>query len=137
MVRHIALKPQYFVDCKKIEGKTRMVYYGDAWGQPANMTWRATKNRKTLNKGPYEWFHLYMRCKASNNVSGINDGINDPVLRVEPSTPKHCIENLEPGMSCQPTEECMRWIQNDETALSSDVGFYMKFQVSVRPIITF
>ena len=37
-----------------------------------------------------------------------------------------CFENLEPGMHCQP--ECVKLLGSDDTALSSDVGFYMKFE---------
>ena len=33
---------------------------------------------------------------------------------------------LEQGMQCQPS--CQRDIQNDETALSSETGFYWKFE---------
>ena len=46
--------------------------------------------------------------------------------RIEPNTPNGCCDNLEAGMQCQPS--CQRDIQNDETAIASDVGFYHKFQ---------
>ena len=45
--------------------------------------------------------------------------------RAEPNTPAGCCDDLEPGMQCQPS--CQRFIQNDETALASETGFYWKF----------
>ena len=47
-------------------------------------------------------------------------------MRAEPNTPEHCCENLSEGMFCQP--DCMKSIQNDETATPSEAGFYWKFQ---------
>ena len=58
------------------------------------------------------------RCPATNECATIND-------RAEPNTPAGCCDDLEPGMQCQPW--CVRNIQNDETALSSEVGFYWHF----------
>ena len=128
LVRHIALRPQYFTQCQYGE-EWKMLYYGDSEGKPGNTSWLVGQGYFTPNKGPFSWFHLYNRCQASNDVAAINDGNNDPVLdRIEGDTPPECIENLEPGQSCKP--ECVEYRRNDETALSSDVGFYLKFQVS-------
>ena len=46
--------------------------------------------------------------------------------RAEPDTPAGCCDDLDVGMQCQPS--CQRDIQNDETALSSETGFYWKFE---------
>ena len=47
--------------------------------------------------------------------------------RVEPDTDPECCEDLSPGQFCQPS--CVRNIQNDETALAVDMGYYLDFQV--------
>ena len=77
------------------------------------------------------------RCPASNDFSGVDQ--NETLLerhppyvypesleagfgheaRVEPDTPEGCGDDLAEGHKCQ--ESCYRRIQNDETALASDV----------------
>ena len=128
VVKHVALKPQYFTECKKINGTWKFLYYGDEYGKEANTSWLVAGGRFTENGGPYQWFHVYDRCPASNECAAINGGNNDPEFRTEPDTPPHCCQDLEPGMQCQP--DCVKSIRNDETALSSDVGLFMKFKVS-------
>ena len=77
---------------------------------------------------------ILFRCPASNNFSGVeqNETLSErhpPYVypeslegeaRVEPDTPEDCGEDLAEGHKCQ--ESCYRRIQNDETALASDVG---------------
>ena len=48
--------------------------------------------------------------------------------RAEPGTPQGCCDDLQPGEFCQP--QCVRMIQNDETALAVDVGYYLDFQAT-------
>ena len=108
-----------------------MLLTGDPYGHEAPTHWRVWQLRATKNGGPFQWFHIYNRCPASNNCSAINwDEVygpsNELEMRAEPPTPTKCCQNLEPGMYCQP--ECARLIQNDETALASDVGLFWKFQ---------
>ena len=62
----------------------------------------------------------FFRCPATNECATIN------LDRAEPATPEGCCDDLEAGMHCQP--DCVRNIQNDETALSSEVGFYWHFE---------
>ena len=78
------------------------------------------------------------RCPASNDFSGVDQnetllerhppyvypesleaGLGHHDARVEPDTPEGCGDDLAEGHKCQ--ESCYRRIQNDETALSSDV----------------
>ena len=71
----------------------------------------------------------YDRCPASNECAAIELGSRSQTQRsgrAEPSTPARCCKNLDVGMQCQPA--CQRFIQNDETALSSETGFYWKFE---------
>ena len=50
-------------------------------------------------------------------------------MRAEPGTPRGCCDrNQEMGWKCDP-DNCQRFIQNDETALSADVGYYLNFEV--------
>ena len=49
--------------------------------------------------------------------------------RAEPRTPEGCCDDLNVNgeeLKCQP--DCVRWIQNDETALPCETGFYHKFE---------
>ena len=46
--------------------------------------------------------------------------------RAEPKTPDGCCDDLADGQFCQ--SDCVRWIQNDETATPSEMGFYYKFE---------
>ena len=76
---------------------------------------------------------LNYRCIGSNTCAAING--NDPVKHEKPeNTDEVCCQGLNPNMQCQP--DCVGMIQNRERALSSDVGFYRKFQVheSGRPM---
>ena len=89
-----------------------------------------------------------LRCPAGNTCTGIpqSDVLlqRNPVheypedvelsrmlnlMRAEPdwNESKGCCKNLEPGHKCQTS--CMRYIQNDETALSVDMGYYLDFNV--------
>ena len=74
MVRHAALQPQYFSDCKSkyfqqyqltfihllILDHT-MILTGDSQGNPAKTSWAAGRAGFTKNKGPFHWFHRYER----------------------------------------------------------------------------
>ena len=66
-----------------------------------------------------------------------NDGWNTAKLdltedwsRAEPGPHPDCCEDLEEGWRCRPDKNhCHRYVVNDETALSADVGFMFDFQV--------
>ena len=50
--------------------------------------------------------------------------------RAEPGEHAQCCENLEEGWRCRPDlHKCHRYVVNDETALSADVGYMFDFQV--------
>ena len=50
--------------------------------------------------------------------------------RAEPGPHSDCCKNLEEGWRCRPDKNhCHRYVVNDETALSADVGFMFDFQV--------
>ncbi len=120
MFRQISFRPQYFLNCND---ETGFDLVGDAWGQIANTTWVCNALGMSKNGGPFHWFHRYNRCPASNECAAIDVAEG----RAEPDTPPGCCQDLEPGMQCQP--DCQRDIQNDETAMGSDLGFYLKFDV--------
>ena len=127
VLRNVAMKQQYFTECI-FGNKWKMLWYGDAEGNKANTFWGVGTGLFTKNKGPWHWFHLYERCPYTNDCAAINDGNNDPLNRKDPDDTSHCCVDLEPGKQCRP--ECVQLIRKDETALSSDVGMYVKFQVS-------
>ena len=130
----MAARPQYFIHCKNmLTGAKELLMVGDAYGNEANTKWVVKARSFSKSGGPFQWVHRYDRCPASNTCASITNG-NPLFDRAEPDTPEGCCDNLEPGMYCQPS--CQRWIQNDETALPSDTGFYWKFQsdpVTGRP----
>ena len=141
LFRHIAAKPQYFMTCDDGNGNPEFGLVGDAYGNPGETFWAVNALRVSESGGPFQWFHRYVRCPASNNcsrawregedwnrtaVETINfDPVDDSIDGAEPPTPEGCCDNLEEGMYCQPW--CVRAIQNDETALASETGFYWKF----------
>ena len=51
-----------------------------------------------------------------------------PEDRAEPASPEDCCDDLQQDQFCRPS--CVRRIQNDETALAVDVGYYLDFQAS-------
>ena len=127
--RAVAQRPEYFSNCwdwvTGEDGKWSLV--GDAYGNKATTSWRVVRKYITKNGGPYQWFHVFNRCPASNEcASSTTFNRNDTLDRAEPATPEHCCKDLEPGMYCQP--DCVREIQNDETAVQSDMGFYFHFE---------
>ena len=99
----------------------------------------------------------YYRCISSNDCANLapeetvndrnfstpypadpaDDGWNTARLdltedwtRAEPGPHPQCCENLEEGWRCRPDlHKCHRYVVNDETALSADVGFMFDFQV--------
>jgi len=143
LFRNVAMKPQYFLECRDENPFT-----GDYLGQPAETRWKVVSRRCATGMGPFQWFHQYYRCPAGNTCTGIpqSDVLlqRNPVheypedvelsrmlnlMRAEPdwNESKGCCKNLEPGHKCQTS--CMRYIQNDETALSVDMGYYLDFNV--------
>ena len=146
LFRHIAMKPQYFSNC----GSHDWTLVGDHLGQPAETRWLVRANKCGYGMGPFQWTHWYHRCPASNTCAGLsqdesvterwpiheypedprdceNQHCREEDERAEPDTPARCCDNLEEGQKCK--EGCMKFIANDETALSVDVGFYLDFQV--------
>ena len=124
LFRHLAERPQYFMDCKDHTGQNQFVLVGDAYGQLAETKWVVNRLGMSENGGPYHWFHRYDRCPASNECAALDLGLG----RAEPQSPSDCCD-IEPGSGMHCTEECQRFIQNDETAMAADTGFYHKFQI--------
>ena len=123
--RAVAQRPEYFSNCKDwTTGEWKWSLVGDAYGNKPTTFWRVIRKYITKNTGPYVWHHVYNRCPASNECATFNR--NDTLDRVEDETPEHCCKDLEPGMYCQP--DCVTAIQNDETAVQSDMGFYFHFE---------
>merc|ERR1719232_460522 len=93
LFRNVAMKPQYFVDCRK-----ENPYVGDYLGQPAVSRWRVVGRKCGYAGGPYQWFHQYYRCPASNTCSGVN--VADLLISRTPELPypEHpCPENTNCG----------------------------------------
>merc|ERR1719282_1827363 len=145
VIRHVAMKPQYFHECRDEDP-----FVGDYLGQPAVTRWKVVAHQCATGMGPFQWFHQYYRCPASNSCSGLrpnetvttrtplheypslsnfdNENPKDVLMnRAEPNTPDRCCDDLPSGQYCK--ENCVKRIQNDETALSVDVGYYLDFQI--------
>merc|ERR1719282_1891376 len=145
VIRHVAMKPQYFHECRDEDP-----FVGDYLGQPAVTRWKVVAHQCATGMGPFQWFHQYYRCPASNSCSGLrpnetvttrtplheypslsnfdNENPKDVLMnRAEPNTPDRCCDDLPSGQYCK--ENCVKRIQNDETALSVDVGYYLDFEI--------
>merc|ERR1711868_250085 len=106
--------------------------------------------------GPFQWFHQYYRCPASNDCTGISQSelkssrspqYDYPIsledssrmmmlnvsMRAEPDTDMEtcCVNNEAMGWKCDP-DNCQRRIQNDETALSTDVDTTWTLMLMLR-----
>jgi len=137
VMKHLAERPQYFSNCQSWKTGKKDGFYlvGDYLGQAPNTTWRILYRRSTENGGPFQWHHIYYRCKATNVCSTINEDqsradskLPELFNRAEPSAVEGCCDDLAEGEYCKPIEDCERWIQNDETAMNSEVGFYLHFE---------
>ena len=67
-----------------------------------------------------------MKCPATIDWATITYDEASLQNQFEHPTPKKCCDNLESNWKCHPDFE--RWMQNDETAISLDMGFDMKFK---------
>ena len=92
-------------------------------------------------------FKFYFRCPASNTCSGLSQsetllsrspahsypatldkqGLN-LLSRAEPDSPRGCCKDVPEHQKCN--KSCQKRIQNSETALAVDVGFYLNFSVN-------
>ena len=127
MLRMISNKPAYFGWYKWINDVRKFYLVGRFDGSIPPTKWVINKGAFTKSGGPAQWFFRYLRCPATNDCATMTYDEVPPQNRFEPPTPKKCCENLEPNWKCHP--DCEIWRQNDETAISSDMGFYLKFKV--------
>ena len=58
--RHIAQRPQYFLDCKNHLGQKEFRLVGDAYGNKAETKWVVNAGGFSVNGGPFQWFHRYI-----------------------------------------------------------------------------
>lgn len=124
LFRHYAEKDQYFYEC--IDQKPFRI--GDAYGNIPKTYWTVVALRRSVSGGPFQWFHTYERCPATdiclNNFADMA-GLGE-FERGEPDAPDACCQNLEPGMQCRP--ECVGPRRKGESAMSAETGFYRKFK---------
>ena len=65
------MRPQYFGDCpNKYQDYWHLT--GDHLGQPAETRWKVVAAKCSDGMGPFQWFHQYYRCPASNSCSGLS-----------------------------------------------------------------
>ena len=57
--RHIAQRPQYFLDCKNHLGQKEFRLVGDAYGNKAESKWNINAGGFSKGGGPFQWFHRY------------------------------------------------------------------------------
>ena len=58
LFRHIAERPQYFLDCTNQNTKYKLV--GDAYGNKAETKWVVNTSGFSVNGGPFQWIHRYV-----------------------------------------------------------------------------
>ena len=71
--RHVAMKPQYFLQPRDKDPNKGELFVGDYLGQPAATRWRVNTNcQDASGQGSvFQWFHHYLRCPASNTCTGV------------------------------------------------------------------
>ena len=64
------MRPQYFVQCPdQYQAYWHLV--GDHLGQPSETRWKVVAAKCSAGMGPFQWFHQYYRCPATNTCSGL------------------------------------------------------------------
>ena len=71
LFRHLASKPQWFMDCTDANGNDQFRLVGDAHGNMPETKWNIIANGYSKSGGPFQWFHRYIR-KVYNTVT-LND----------------------------------------------------------------
>ena len=73
MFRNVAMRPQYFLNCKNHKDKDEFILVGDAYGNRANTTWVTTAHGFAVGGGSFQWFHRYNRyCRTYLKEININ-----------------------------------------------------------------
>ena len=105
-------------------------HWGDAQGNPAQTGWSVVGKRIgiTQNRGPPLWFTRYNACPRPILDCSYID-------RSGHKSNETCCQNLQPGQKCLPS--CVHWQSFQETALGSDVGFYLKFKVDSETLFPY
>ena len=76
------MKPQYFGECpNKYHDFWHLT--GDHLGQPAETRWKVVAAKCSEGMGPFQWFHQYYRCPASNSCSGLTPNQTVATRRAE------------------------------------------------------
>ena len=65
------MRPQYFGACSN-SWQNHWYLVGDHLGQPAETRWRVYGTKCSQGSGPFQWWHQYYRCPASNTCSGLS-----------------------------------------------------------------
>ena len=76
------MRPQYFGQCSD-DWQDHWHLVGDHLGQPAETRWKVVATRCSEGMGPFQWFHQYYRCPASNSCSGLTPNQTVATRRAE------------------------------------------------------
>jgi len=107
-------------------------------GALAATRWLVRARDKTDGHGPFQWSHQYLRCPDCKWENGNWTAIGHSNEGGSGFRSEHCCKECtkEPGDSTI-DETCLRWISQDEEALSVDAGLYLNFSFdpqSGRPV---
>ena len=139
MLQHISNKPKYHIECKSMKTGPKGTYLiGDEHGNPSETRWGVMKNPGAASQ-IYQWMLEEKRCPGGVN-SFNNAGNNDCSVINDNSSPNpnlaekyakanaKCCTGRVSTEFCQPS--CVKQHFSDQTALSSDVGFYYHFETA-------
>ena len=76
------MRPQYFGQCSD-DWQDHWHLVGDHLGQPAETRWTVVATKCSEGMGPFQWFHQYYRCPASNSCSGLTPNQTVATRRAE------------------------------------------------------
>jgi len=97
-------------------------------GAPAKTRWLVRARDKTVGHGPFQWSHQYKRCPDCTFEAGKWKPIglgNEGGLGFR--SERCCNECTKPPGDPTIPEECLRWVSQDEEAISADTGLYLDF----------
>jgi len=97
-------------------------------GALSKTRWLVRARDKTEGHGPFQWSHQYLRCPDCSWENGTWTPIGSSNEGGASFRSERCCKECtkQPGDPTIP-EACLRWVSQDEEALSVDAGLYLDF----------
>jgi len=97
-------------------------------GAPAKTRWLVRARDKTDGHGPFQWSHQYLRCPDCSFEAGNWTPIGLANEGGSGFRSEHCCKECTKAPGDPSIDEaCLRWVSQDEEALSVDAALYLDF----------